>query len=149
MNQLTEKFGYSIAAIAFLLCGLLAVYFSINSVLNLFSEIRIGVELVIIPKGLFYLFGGGITSLCLGYTAVYGIISSLPSKFGKISCRVFFFGGFVLMLVLPPIVHAIAESKLVSLNYTYCEFRSHTWLVYSDIAYVKSPELCVASDPVL
>ncbi len=126
---------YSIL-IVFASIGLVSIFISISSFIDLLSQIFHSREQIIFDKGAYYLFGGGLffVLLVLGFFIVKKL--KVSDKFQKIFVAIMAL-SLILTFTLPQIIHISVENNLENKNYQVCVEKSTQWLHAVTIVYTK------------
>ena len=113
MTRFKEILIYILSAVLCLLGGGLVIIVFLNESFNFVIDFTLSQGFIIVPKGGFYMFGGGVSLVTLGFIAVHEkLLRKKPSKnLIKVEAALLY-GGFAGMLVLPHVLSYAAESKL-------------------------------------
>ena len=124
--------------LAFLLVGLVGIYFPVSSSLHLLEAISSHSDKIAFEKGAYYLFGGGLILTIIPIWAVYALVSNQKHNEKFFRVMVTFLGVcFISIFILPRIMSSSIGDYLENRGYTYCDKQSRQWLLNRTLVYTK------------
>ena len=121
-----------------------ALFWFIDSSMDLIEQIVTHSPSIVFDKGSFYLLGVCLGLCSLLFAMVYeGVMKKELTE--TITKRIIQTAlvGVGLMIVLPQIVHYAVEENMISKGYLVCTPVSSSWLMYKHVVYVSNTETCV------
>ena len=119
--------------------GIVALYYAVNVLIILTTEISNLNELITIDKGAYYLFGVSfifiIFVIGLIHTRIFN--KKISDSIDKLYTRLLI-GALALTFIIPQIIHFSAAYYLENEDYQVCEEKSTQWLHVVTIVYTKT-----------
>lgn len=148
INMRTSENSASITLYAggviFLLMALASIIIFASYALPFIKELIAKESSIILNKGSFILPGIAIGSAALSYVFFLEAITkqASPKQAVKLFTRTVIV-GFVLIFLLPQIVHHPTENYLKKIGYSICDKASYQWLHARTIVYTNAPDVCI------
>jgi len=136
-KPISMKAAYGILLV-FLILGVSLVIVPVNFFTEMFNEIKTQSEDVYLYKGAYYLLGGGLVLILMVVGFAYPKIISKPMTSNMEKAFIIaFVGSFILIFLLPNLIHYIVDDYLQDKKYFICESKSKQWLHNKTIVYTK------------
>ena len=128
--------------LAFLAVAVTCMMLPAISFFEMIGRISSKANSILINKGVYYLFGGGLALSILLVDGVYNTLlrRKIPEKIKKI-VSIIALSGLALVVTLPLAVHHLSAYVLEKRDYEVCESASSQWLFVRDIVYTR-PGVC-------
>ncbi len=119
--------------------GIVTLYYVVNVLITLTTEISSLNELIAIDKGAYYLFGVGLIFIIFATGLIHTRIfkKEISNSNDKLYAYLLI-GALALTFIIPQIIHFSAANHLENEGYQVCEEKSTRWLHVVTIVYTKT-----------